>query len=1706
MEEKQANRPDAQEMKAQTDITDLAPDPSNTIGGQAPRSEPGAFVGNYIQKVKDPSISGALGKVMSYDCASCLYGVLYDDGHRENLDPREVSEILMADDGGANMKLSCRKRKLDLLVPVEDTTTHPKSKRSKDEEDYSDGTSHSRDSDVPDNADSELAFCSATSCEVSIPFPTPPPLPLPPSSGDINVPEESIAYLFSVYNFLRSFSRLLFLSPFGLDDFVGSLHCNVQNTLLDAVHLSLMRALRRHLELLSSEGSEQASKCLRCQDWTLLDSLTWPVFLVEYLYVMGYMKALVGEGSIIGFLNKEYYCLSVTTKLKVLQILCDGVMESTELKTELETREDMDEEKEHNIAVLPPQSGPRRLHPRYSKTSACKDAEALKNSVQPNKPESMPKVVQSDADADAMATAADGNSDECWLCGMDGMLICCDGCPSAYHSRCIGLNKASLPDGLWFCPECAVNKTSLRSSKVGRGIRGAEIFGIDPYERVFLGTCNYLLVCGISPNAEAYMRYYNQDDITKVLNAISFTMENASMYADISSGISKYWQIAPCTMVIGDTPLLKEFSSDFPICATLVNETKNTYDDGDNSANVVARNVLDNKGIICQKEDGYEGVVNSSNLSADQYYLRDLEKQNLVNHDLCWKAQNVHVKHEKSVSFTPANSHKQLGNGTIETDVPDTKHGSTKHFAHLSIRTRGNGSSICGNIANKAAFSTESQVRTIYNTSKRQSQTHGEKIRLGSDKSSRAMAIFKPHDYVNQYALGDVAAYAAANLNALDPEYSMLLEARGSSNNRKISTAQTAMQLKAFSAACVCFMWPNSEKKFVEVPRERCGWCLACKGSTTNKKGCLLNLVASNATKGSAKYISGLRSTKHEEIHLSVIATHISCMEESLHGLLIGSLLGMDYNKQWHKLLRETTNCRILKFLLLELERNIRGIALFGSWNKLVDDGSIEFSAAPTTMPYGPNKKRGPTGRWNKKLPAVSDLVSVPSEESWEWWRGGKILKSVLQKWALPGSLIKRAARQGGCRRISGICYPEGSEFPRRSRQLAWRASVEMCKTASQLALQVRYLDAHVRWRDLVRQDQLLDGKGSDVDAFVFRNAVICDKKITGNKILYALTFLNQKHLPLRVTRNIVEEEKTNDEKDKIWFSEIHVPLYLIKEYEEKAGLQYLHTVKASSHWLPKFQKKRMRSYMRDVFLYLLHKREKPSMSSCASCQQDVLFRDAVRCNACQGYCHKDCTIFSTAETDDDLEFLFTCNSCSRTLSGVNKIGNDMLGSQDHLPMVTKPMLQIGLHTSVSVGMSEVYPKMMTSASTSNPKRKTKRGGLCLTNGLIWKRKKGDESGKDFRLENIILRSKEGMVSSKQPTCSLCKGVYRPDLMYIRCEKCQSWFHADAVHLEESQIFDLLGFKCCKCRRKTSPKCPYVDPDYKRPDAECLKQETSVTKVGTICKANKLSALEPAMVSLPKVEDLVILDDPLLHSVGRDEPAVEQALGPEVKNNGFSSMLQNQQIKHEMGVDCFSSAPLVKSNAPTHSVCLQKLPVRRNDAKQGTDKEFSIEEEINFMTTLNSSSAHVEWGSSIMDGHADVASGVDFLENEISEDTEYEPQTYFSFTELLATEDGEWGNLLDVPSNVTENWYPPVGAEDIESLQQEPVSCDSFEYNVADEPVLDVVPCQKCKLNLPYPDLTCESCGLQIHSHCSPWVESEVPSAKWRCGSCRDWR
>lgn len=50
------------------------------------------------------------------------------------------------------------------------------------------------------------------------------------------------------------------------------------------------------------------------------------------------------------------------------------------------------------------------------------------------------------------STYMDSHISYCVQCKDGGELLCCDGCPAAYHPTCLGLTI--VPDGSWFCPSC----------------------------------------------------------------------------------------------------------------------------------------------------------------------------------------------------------------------------------------------------------------------------------------------------------------------------------------------------------------------------------------------------------------------------------------------------------------------------------------------------------------------------------------------------------------------------------------------------------------------------------------------------------------------------------------------------------------------------------------------------------------------------------------------------------------------------------------------------------------------------------------------------------------------------------------------------------------------------------------------------------------------------------------------------------------------------------------------------------------------------------------------------------------------------------------------------------------------------------------------------------------------------------------------------
>ena len=88
--------------------------------------------------------------------------------------------------------------------------------------------------------------------------------------------------------------------------------------------------------------------------------------------------------------------------------------------------------------------------------------------------------------------------------------------------------------------------------------------------------------------------------------------------------------------------------------------------------------------------------------------------------------------------------------------------------------------------------------------------------------------------------------------------------------------------------------------------------------------------------------------------------------------------------------------------------------------------------------------------------------------------------------------------------------------------------------------------------------------------------------------------------------KNIIEVEQIQDGNDKYWFYEMRIPLYLIKEYEESVETLLL-SDKQPSNVLSKLQRLQLKASRRDIFSYLMRKRDNLDKCSCASCQLDVL-------------------------------------------------------------------------------------------------------------------------------------------------------------------------------------------------------------------------------------------------------------------------------------------------------------------------------------------------------------------------------------------------------------------------------------------------------------------------------------------------------------------
>uniref|UniRef100_A0A453AT65 Nucleosome-remodeling factor subunit BPTF n=1 Tax=Aegilops tauschii subsp. strangulata TaxID=200361 RepID=A0A453AT65_AEGTS len=1163
---------------------------------------------------------------------------------------------------------------------------------------------------------------------------------LPPSSQGLDLEGLPVMDVFQVYSCLRSFSKQLFLSPFALETFVAALRCKHVNPLIDWVHFALLRSLKNHLEDLAHEGDPPAIHCIRNLNWELLDLATWPIYLAEYLLTRGSELRYGMKLTDLKLLDTEYYWQPATVKLELLRSLCDDVIEIEAIRSELGSRmSELDGNDEGCRAT-----GSRRKK-RGSSVVALADS-------------SQPPEGSDDMD--------DGNSDECYLCGMDGNLLCCDGCPSAFHSKCVGVVEDLLPEGEWHCPECSMQKYN-GSRNMAKLVRGAEVLGSDPHGRLYFGTCGYLLV--------------------PILNVISLFRGIATETSNIS----------------GRYENSKE-------CSTSDHET-------------------DRKQSSLKQSSEHE-----------QYTIEKHGSQQLDTGKICTSNSDQDASHQ---SYTLRRATiSQNGNETTANEKPNQT-------------SQPNASG-----ANKdSCNSKQDDVGLHVNGLSAENQKDASPTKEASNcclRSGNAM-------YINYYSFGQIAASAAEELKHKLSE---------NEEGKKHGPDAVSFRLKTICKKYVNVFALTDQKLSVELLKEKCGWCNSCQIS--GGSDCIFRFTDVKCMESPKPCAVGPLSEKNKESHI-VLATHsMLSIEKRLNGLLSGPWQNPQYSMYWRKAVLMASDVSSLKQPLLTLESSLRRVAFSGEWQKPADSVEVVGSAAHILVRTS-NKSAGyAIARKPGRKPLAIELKVDFRDVGVYWWRGGTLSRQVFHWKRLPQSLACKSARQAGRKKIPTIVYPDGSQFARRSKYIAWRAAVEMAQNVSQLILQIKELELNIKWPEILSTlSSAIATKETQKIARFFKKVIIRRKRIEATNVEYLLDFGKRENIPPVVAKHGVKFEEPSSERNRYWLSESHVPLSLLRAYEAKAINRSLKK-KDSEDSSPKKKKDtndRSRRKKKDTAQNLLEKAQKLPSRLCGQCFKTVTAREAVNCKYCEALFHRKHFNVPRGAVDT----VYVCNKClaekvepvvspqkkaaSKKSSPKKSSSKKKQKKQLRKSLRRRKQIVINLKKktsqkngkpgrprknplSVSKNKSQkmsdsqpsneaknepvkriskrLYDKYMKGNSDKSEHtascRKKKRTASHYSywlDGLRWTQNIADEQATNFRKARIVFPSEDVKISETSPVCCLCKKCYSGDAIYIACENCEDWFHGDIYSITIENANNLIGFKCHACRLRAVPVCPYAQAD-----------------------------------------------------------------------------------------------------------------------------------------------------------------------------------------------------------------------------------------------------------------------------------------------------
>ena len=108
----------------------------------------------------------------------------------------------------------------------------------------------------------------------------------------------------------------------------------------------------------------------------------------------------------------------------------------------------------------------------------------------------------------------------------------------------------------------------------------------------------------------------------------------------------------------------------------------------------------------------------------------------------------------------------------------------------------------------------------------------------------------------------------------------------------------------------------------------------------------------------------------------------------------------------------------IVETVLLQLELNLRRVALSVEWSKPVDDAHAIVSASIVTSPvrgsssYVGSRKLGKKNNSGDEFSFMSRRATNTISAIY-WWRGGRLLRQLFQCKMLPRALASKGSRQG---------------------------------------------------------------------------------------------------------------------------------------------------------------------------------------------------------------------------------------------------------------------------------------------------------------------------------------------------------------------------------------------------------------------------------------------------------------------------------------------------------------------------------------------------------------------------------------------------------------------------------------------------------------------------------------------------------------------